>query len=465
MTGKSLASLCCLVVSLLVTPLFSQQAESKTTKFTCEACDTGQCTICSMEMLSGFPVTDLDKECCPECDNQDCSKTNCSGADCTNTCDCAFGSQECQHPPTPTQARAFHGSIYKQVRCSCGDALCTESPLVGHWILPMDNRQPDANHAADDCNPVAKNSPPQTVLSVSQARAQLAKQLAEYLHSAEHDPEHVHNVLRMALEMTAENAQLAALAAQKTALNRESMKQKAEQSLRHMRYTFARNQDDMRELLAEMQSGLFALSKTVKEIQDQANQNRSRSPGRATKWSSTPVSYHLTDENRVDHLQQRIRQLENQLQALQSRDPTQSAWGSVALRPLNQAAQPLEPIRHLPRPLTPKSPSYAKLQNQHHEIRSYYVADLLVPPFPNSALQLVKTLKANVDPASWEDATIEIAGPAISLVISQTPQNHQRIVKLLESFNQDTSWVTGGTHKQVSHESTDEFKYYWSGER
>ena len=56
------------------------------------------------------------------------------------------------------------------------------------------------------------------------------------------------------------------------------------------------------------------------------------------------------------------------------------------------------------------------------------------PPFASATLQLVQYLKSMVAPDSWDEGSIQIAEPAISLVITQTRENQNQIRFLLRQI-------------------------------
>ena len=101
---------------------------------------------------------------------------------------------------------------------------------------------------------------------------------------------------------------------------------------------------------------------------------------------------------------------------------------SGSLLPAAYMPQPLRPERHRAAPLTP-TPATPEMV-----IVSYYVGDVMSPPFANATLQLVQYIKAMVAPTSWDVASIQVSEPAISLVITQTRRNHNQIAELLRQI-------------------------------
>jgi hypothetical protein len=66
--------------------------------------------------------------------------------------------------------------------------------------------------------------------------------------------------------------------------------------------------------------------------------------------------------------------------------------------------------------------------------RQYYVGDLISPPFASATLRLMQYMKSAVAPDSWERASIRIVSPSVSLLITQTPENHKQIEQLLDTL-------------------------------
>ena len=84
----------------------------------------------------------------------------------------------------------------------------------------------------------------------------------------------------------------------------------------------------------------------------------------------------------------------------------------------------LQPRSNSPMPLAPATAP--KITTK------YYVGDMMAPPFAGATLKLMQFIKANVDPESWSDSKMmQITEPSISLEITQTRDNHERISELL----------------------------------
>jgi hypothetical protein len=137
----------------------------------------------------------------------------------------------------------------------------------------------------------------------------------------------------------------------------------------------------------------------------------------------------------IARLQQQVRSLEQQLANSQNSgepapltaQPVSTSWTTGGqLRPTTWISQPLQPAMYGGNPLQPANSSPDRMEWRH-----YYVGDLISPPFANSTFRLVQYLKMHVAPDSWDDAAIQITDPAVTLMIRQSPENHQRIDMIL----------------------------------
>ncbi len=413
MARTSLVIIGCLIAGFSVAELLAQSSSPQAGK-DCQACTAGDCTVCSMADAAAAKAVNLTAEVCT---GVNCGQSDCHGAGC-KACDFVGHRGDCPHCQAETKSQTAR--VQMRVASST-----SQSELANN-------------------------------------RAELAAQLAKYLTTESHDAEHIRQVLHLSLEVTAENAHLAALASQSKNITRESMELRADQSLGLMRQTLVQQLHEMRQMFSEMQANLNGLSSTVQQLRQQAahgNALDTAPHAPHAQWVGTQHPPHA-QADLIQHLQQRIRVLEDHLLATRPVDSRRTPWQTGSLRPIQSASMPLAPINQPPARLAPRSntplasapsdltvtgPSRnrsAAFHRQPLQVQSYYVADVLAPPFATSVLQLIQTIKSRVAPESWDHSMIEIAGPAVTLVIAQTPENHQRIVQLLKQFNQDTSWAT-----------------------
>lgn len=307
----------------------------------------------------------------------------------------------------------------------------------------------------------------------AQQRAQLAQQLANYLVSTDHDPEHVHEIIQRALESSADNAHRQAMislhqgnqplaAAQSQSFATQSPAPLAAPENRLTRLPAAagqslplpvphshssepvidperKNQMDFRQMQREqvaMQEMITTIKKDMQRMAENLSQlhvesrmNAPRNPNQT--WQSTPAATNLFTQSEAtqrDHyvstLEQEITSLRRQIQAIQGRSSMANAGNGVAQADFEQAAMRLQPRHSSTMPLTPAETASVTVK--------YYVGDLMEPPFHTATLRLMQFLKANIDPASWKDShMIQITEPSISLTITQSRTNHERIADLL----------------------------------
>ncbi|MGI9518475.1 MAG: hypothetical protein ACR2NP_15575, partial [Pirellulaceae bacterium] len=159
-------------------------------------------------------------------------------------------------------------------------------------------------------------------------------------------------------------------------------------------------------------------------------------------WASQPDALQSTPPGTesTEQLRARVRDLENQLQQNRmQRTPVRQALLEAPLSTFNQPNGALRPASYVPTPLNPQRDYGSPLRPSNTPAPemvtvSYYVGDLMGPPFASATLHLVQYLKAMVAPDSWDDASIQIAEPAISLVITQTRENQNQIRYLLRQI-------------------------------
>ena len=134
-----------------------------------------------------------------------------------------------------------------------------------------------------------------------------------------------------------------------------------------------------------------------------------RSPSNTTPGSS--------QKEYIELLEREIKVLRQQLQQVQNRSNLQTRWPYVEQATYEQA---LRPRRDSSMALTPANTAPVTV--------TYYVGDLMEPPFHTATLRLMQFIKANIDPDSWTDShMMQITEPSISLVITQSRANHDRI--------------------------------------
>ncbi len=230
-----------------------------------------------------------------------------------------------------------------------------------------------------------------------------------------------------------------------------------------------RDQDSMQELIQMMQQDLQRIAEDLSQlhVETRINQQRNAAPvaeqqtaGGNTRWPSVqqvddPLQTFTT---RIESPERRgstasqveyIAMLKQEVTALRHQlEQTQRALrNNASVNPIQQAdfQQPsrLQPRRTLTMALTPTP-------ERHESITElYYVGDLMQPPFHAATLQLMQFLKSNVDPDSWTDAyMMQITEPSISLVITQTRENHQQIKDLLRQVRSGARSYTARPQRQ-----------------
>jgi hypothetical protein len=322
-------------------------------------------------------------------------------------------------------------------------------------------------------------------------REELAIQLAEYLASGKHDSVHIRQLVHHALDSAADAAHREAMArlnrplaaAPATPLPREenasswsadkhivaapaaasgnalaaTPTRPAQPVIDPNRQTamqlrqLQREQQSMQELMGRMQKDLQRVAEDLSQLHVESRlQHRPHSvaavreglPVASSQWRSTPDPAgspfnHTHQESTaqldyIDLLRQEVDLLQRQLLRMRARESAGLTAPPVEQADFEQSDVPsssrLRP-RHAPSmALTPAASTTPVTVN-------YYVGDLMQPPFHTATLQLIRFLKANVDPDSWTNShMMQITEPAISLAITQMRDNHEQIAELLRQI-------------------------------
>ena len=341
------------------------------------------------------------------------------------------------------------------------NAACTMNPQFSEQpVNGAHPRLPGSTSFIDDQSRLA-----------AEQRAQMARQIVDYLISQDHDPAHVQEVIQGALESSADSAHRQAM----MSLHQNNQPLAAAPSrafpsdpsnpLVAPERDFARlpaaagqslpvpvaqrrpsepvidpvrkNEMDFRQVQREqvaMQEMIVTIKKDMQRMAENLSQlhveSRMNGPHTPTKtWPSTAADV-LTQpktpqrDHYVATLEQEITSLRRQIQAMQARSSMKHSGNRVAQADFEQAMR-LQPRHSSTMPLTPAETASVTVK--------YYVGDLMEPPFHTATLRLMQFLKANVDPASWKDShMIQITEPSISLTITQSRTNHERIADLLQ---------------------------------
>ncbi len=309
-------------------------------------------------------------------------------------------------------------------------------------------------------------------------RQQLAAELTNYLTSGQHDPQHIQQVLSMALDSTADSAHRIAMTS--SSLNTgnplppltlpASNSQPAppvigevvdrSMDMRQLR----RQQETMQQMMEVFQKDMQRVAEDLSQLQVELRMSNSRSANfsnnqprpfaqsqnqytnhspRATnqRWQSIQnphaidrYSSSASNQNSTEMLNRQIAMLKQELRQVRMQNSNVAHAGfqqPVQLQPLDRVTTPLAPAT---------TPTITK---------SYYVGDLMAPPFAGATLKLMQYLKANVAPESWTDSKMmEITEPSISLLITQSPENHQRIAEILRQVRVGVrSYQSGGQRR------------------
>lgn len=288
-------------------------------------------------------------------------------------------------------------------------------------------------------------------------REQLARDLVSYLTSRNHNPGHIYQVLQMSLESAANDAHREAMASCNSPGFNVAPAPATTPENRTMEELCARI-DRQQQRLDRMEEGMFAMARRFSEQFSEPQGSRNvNAPDRMPEVVRVPLPMPVPSQPmnpEVQMLRQRIVELESQLS--QSRLVQQTSMTSPGMAGGRMGdgvntvipSSPMMPqgLQSLPQPATWNSvpvpartssgmPSgSAPVRLMPMVQRSYYVGDLMSPPFASGTLKLMQMIKTTVDPDSWDHASMEIVSPSVSLLISQTEENHERIQKLLESM-------------------------------
>lgn len=291
-------------------------------------------------------------------------------------------------------------------------------------------------------------------------REQLARDLVSYLTRGNHNPEHVRQVLLMSLESAANDAHRAAMAScNQPGINvapvshAENRHPGQHASIEHLCALIEQQQRRM----DRMEEGMFAMARRLGEQQESGTASApERFPDVVRLPMPMPVSVAgQSASQEVQVLRQRVAQLESQLQMVKGQNPFahpnshampggtlgDAANSRIPHSPAMQSGsqQTLQPatwnsIAEPARETSSVPPGNPSVRLMPMVKRTYYVGDLMSPPFASGTLKLMQVIKTAVDPESWDHASMEIVAPSVSLLITQTEENHARIEKLLESM-------------------------------
>ncbi len=342
-----------------------------------------------------------------------CTSTTASDAECAASIQCKSGNcyaQNCNGQPCQS--------------CPTGQSTCTlevTGPLPGSVSFVNENAG-----------------------ELTQQRLQLADDLVVYLTSQGHNPEHIRQVLRMALESTADDAHRAAMNMKHSETFRVGLPMSnapccPDQEMTEMRQLVM----EMRNEMDVMGESMRFLARHLREQSGQSQQNASmQNPN--SRWVSQPNPMppyaHQNEPLSDTQLYQR-----NQREMEQRRLPVQTSpmnnmpyadqhlsasWNPQGqLQPASWQTEPLRPKVSLEMQLNP-----APVRVSTMMARQYYVGDLISPPFASATLRLMQHIKSSVAPDSWEQASIEIVSPSVSLLVTQTPENHEKIAQMLNAM-------------------------------
>ena len=326
----------------------------------------------------------------------------------------------------------------------CSDENCATSTAVAgccEVVRQMSKIQVTPAPAIRSC--WQPNGHLQARQATADSRRRLAEELTNYLMSEKHDPQHVHDVLEKSLEITAQNAHLGAQSTDFKLQKMLSSQQANCAVLRRTLSTLCQRQNEMRRLITHTQASIHEISRSVQELRKN-NLAKNSTPTPMTWHSSTSSHSNSVENDTISQLKNKIRTLETELRSMQSAPQpfhgVEHAWHSVPLTPLGSDVGPLEPVQDHPEVLEPYTPATQPSSN-FDMIRSYYVGELLSPPFASSVSKLMHTIKQQIDPNSWDHAAMKVTGPGVSLVIAQSPENHDQIERLLTRLKNDTSWA------------------------
>lgn len=287
---------------------------------------------------------------------------------------------------------------------------------------------------------------------LAEQRDRLADELAEYLTTRPREVGHVREILKLTLEATAESAHRAARDTSET-LEVAGLPSSGFASLES-------EMAETRQMILETRRDLQLMNDSLQFLARHMARQHGDSPAPAAgavspgsvAWQSQPTRMPPAVDNELDsvhRLQQQVRDLEVQLR--QSREanhqqtvhpgdqrPEQrlaTSWDATGqLQPTNWQREPLRPIAEVDSPLRPAAnPGRTVPRPVKEQLvwRHYYVGDMVSPPFAASSFRLIQHIKSQIAPDTWRPESIQIAAPSVSLLVLQTPENHQRLETLL----------------------------------
>jgi uncharacterized coiled-coil protein SlyX len=292
-------------------------------------------------------------------------------------------------------------------------------------------------------------------------REQLARDLVSYLTSRNHSPGHIYQVLQMSLESAANDAHREAMASCNSPGFNVAPAPATASENRTMEELCARL-DRQQQRLDRMEEGMFAMARRFSEqfSEPQGSQNAS-APDRMPDVVRVPLPLPVAPQTmnpEVQMLRQRVAELESQLSQSRQVQHTSMTGPGMAGGRMGDGVNTLIPASPMMPPGWQPSTQPSTQPTTWNSVpvpartssgmpsgsnpvrlmpmvqRTYYVGDLMSPPFASGTLKLMQIIKTTVDPDSWDHASMEIVSPSVSLLISQTEENHGRIEKLLESM-------------------------------
>ncbi|MCP4885895.1 MAG: hypothetical protein GY904_04700, partial [Planctomycetaceae bacterium] len=194
-----------------------------------------------------------------------------------------------------------------------------------------------------------------------------------------------------------------------------------------------RDQVAIQEMITTIQKDMQRMAENLSQLHVESRINLPQNQNPNT-WNSTPaygnsapvtsaMNRAVAQDEYIASLQREVALLRQQLQSMPRRSSMSNGMNRVQQADFEQSLR-LQPRRSPTMPLTPATTASMTV--------SYYVGDLMEPPFHSATLRLMQYIKANVSPDSWKSSQmIQITEPSISLTITQSRANHEQIAELL----------------------------------
>lgn len=207
---------------------------------------------------------------------------------------------------------------------------------------------------------------------------------------------------------------------------------KTEMDLRQVQ----RDQVAIQEMITTIQKDMQRMAENLSQLHVESRINLPQNQNLNT-WNSTPaygnsapvtsaMNRAAAQDEYVASLQREVALLRQQLQSMPRRSSMSNGMNRVQQADFEQSLR-LQPRRSPTMPLTPATTASMTV--------SYYVGDLMEPPFHSATLRLMQYIKANVSPDSWKNSQMmQITEPSISLTITQSQANHEQIAELLRQI-------------------------------